>query len=109
MNEADARILSPGKFFTALIRIPILVTNYKPPKYFAIESTDNFLKYRIEIRLKKEENHLIFETSIFCNKTTALFQYTVGNILFHITKKPLQQSVKNLIELYKKINELEII
>ncbi|XP_043473553.1 uncharacterized protein LOC122505788 [Leptopilina heterotoma] len=116
LNEADAKILSPGKFFTALIRIPILgekrifftVTNYEPPKYFAIESKDNFFKYRIEIRLKREENSLLFETSVFCNKSLALFQYTVGNIIFYLTKNHLEQSVKNVIQLYEEINQLEI-
>ncbi|XP_033229647.1 uncharacterized protein LOC117181189 [Belonocnema kinseyi] len=82
VQEADARILKSGKFYTALLRLTpigekrfyLKVMDYLPPTYLSLESKDDFVRHRIEIRLRRYDNRIILQTSVFCNRTTALFQ-----------------------------------
>ncbi|KAK0091311.1 hypothetical protein PV326_003415, partial [Microctonus aethiopoides] len=116
IKEADLRTLTSGKFYHAHSKIIIgtekihlMVVEYQVGKHLILQSEDQFIRQRIEIRTKRYHNQTIFTIKVYSKRTSALFHHTVGRAVQNFIIKQLETSLIHTAEIYIAIsNELKI-
>uniref|UniRef100_A0A0C9Q1Y2 POLN protein n=1 Tax=Fopius arisanus TaxID=64838 RepID=A0A0C9Q1Y2_9HYME len=114
LKEADSRVLGVGKFYRAFWKLPLLgetakihlmVTDYNPPKFLALESEDQLIRQRVEIRFHLYHDRIILNVTIYSRRTSALFHYTVGRGLRHIFKNELRRSASRVAGIHRALQK----
>ncbi|XP_034952465.1 uncharacterized protein [Chelonus insularis] len=117
LKEADSKILGVRKFYKAFDKILIggenihlMIVEFRSGKYLALESQDQSIKQRIEIRTKCYHNQSILTVTVYSQRTAFLFHHTIGRIIQDFIRRNLEKSLLHVNQVYKAIeNELQIL
>ncbi|KAK0181876.1 hypothetical protein PV327_000061 [Microctonus hyperodae] len=116
IKEADLRTLTSGKIYhahskiiTGTEKIHLMVVEYQVGKHLILQSEDQFIRQRIEMRTKRYHNQTILTIKVYSKRTSALFHHTVGRAVQYFINKQLETSLIHAAEIYIAIlNELKI-
>ncbi|KAK7076740.1 hypothetical protein SK128_005365 [Halocaridina rubra] len=99
-KAADSRPLGIGKKYQAIYVLPVLgeyvmlfrVMEYKPHELLVLES-DSFIRPRFTVYIEENSKSARLTLKLRYRRISALFQWTVGPMLYFLTSQQLQHSL----------------